>query len=407
LSLRSIVRDTIFGPPVERVAEADIPPASEVAWQAQISDFWGSLQGVGFSPTLIDRVWVANTCIDWAASQIARMPLRHYGTREPAWVASPDPVWYPNGIGDAVYAALDSYLRWGDAFLVITGRYADGYPSGWTVANAASMNIDVRQGRRFFKVHERELDPADVVQISRDPRPDSTRGTSVIKSYASQAYGLLAASNLGRIMMQSDVPQYALKPKRKVSDAQAETLQSDWMSRMASRNGAPWVLPPDLDIEKLSFSVADLMLLDAQKFNAQILAASCGVPAQFLNLPIEGGLTYQTPSLLGEHWWRFKLRTFATALSQAFSSQMLPAGSYVEFDAKETMAPPYEEMVQSVAELVEKGVISAEEARAILRLPPGQGPEDLADLMTPPSAGASPAQQSSSTVVSLRPAVSG
>ena len=392
-----------FGAEIVKRDESDIELASEISWQSQISDFWRSVSGVGFSPSLIEKVWVANTCIDLAASQVARMPLRHYGSREPAWVANPDPVWYPNGIGDAIYAALDSYLRWGDAFLVITGRYADTYPSGWTVADASRITVEVRRGKRFFKVGEQELDPANVVQISRDPRVGSARGTSVIKSYASQAYGLLAASDLGRVMMQSDVPQYALKPTRKMTPAQAELLQSDWMRRVATRQGAPWVLPADLEIEKLSFSVADLMLLDAQQFNAQVLAASCGVPAQFLNLPIEGGLNYQSPSMLGEHWWRFKLRTFASAISSALSAQMLPAGSYVEFDAKETMAPSFDALITSVTSLVEKGVVTVEEARAILRLPTEEQAAALIDLMTPPSAGASPAQQVSPTVVALRP----
>jgi HK97 family phage portal protein len=402
LSLRTFMRESLLGPRLERTSEDDIPLASESAWQAQISAFWGQLGGVGFSPSLIDRGWVANTCIDLTASQIARMPLRHYGSREPAWVANPDPVWYPNGVGDAIYAGIDSYLRWGDAFLYITSRYADGYPSGWTILDASRMTVGVRRGQRSYRISQTELDPDNVVQISRDPRAGSLTGSSVIKSYASQAYGLLAASDLGRVMMQSDVPQYALKPTRKVTPAQAENLQDDWMSRVSQRRGAPWVLPPDLDVEKLSFSVADLMLLEAQKFNAQILAASCGVPALFLNLPIEGGLNYQSPAMLGEHWWRFKLRTFATAFTQALSSQMLPAGSYVEFDAKETMAPAYDVLVLAVAKLVESGVIMVEEARAILRLPVEQQPQALADLMTPTSAGASPAQQPSN-VAELRP----
>jgi HK97 family phage portal protein len=403
LSFRSVMRAMFLGPTLER-DESDFPLASESAWQAQISAHWGQLSGVGFSPNLIDRVWVANTCIDFTASQIASMPLRHYGkSRDPAWVANPDPEWYPNGIGDAVYAGIDSYLRWGDAFLVITNRYSDGYPSGWTLADASTVTVDVRRGRRFYRIGELEFDKRDVVQISRDPRAGAQRGTSVIKSYASQAYGLLAASDLGRMMMQSDVPQFALKPTRKVTPEQAQKMQGDWVGRAAERRGAPWVLPPDLEIEKLSFSVADLMLLDAQKFNAQILAASCGVPAQFLNLPIEGGLNYQSPAMLGEHWWRFKLRTFAKAFSRALSGQMLPAGSAVEFDASETMAPAYESLVEAVAKLVETGVVTTQEARALLRLPVEEAADALADLLTPPSAGASPAQQQSSTVVALRP----
>jgi len=405
VNLRRFLRESAG---VARTSEEDTPLGSETAWQGIINDYWSGLTGASFSPRLIDRVWVANTCIDFASSQIARMPLRFYGTSEPAWIANPDPTWFPNGIGDAVYAALDSYLRWGDAFIVTTSRYANGYPSGWTVADASTINIEIIRGRRYYKVHEKFIPTEDVLQISRDPRAGATRGTSVIASYASQAYGLLAASDLGRVMMQSDVPQYAIMTKKRLDaeGKQAQAIQETWMSRTGARRGAPPVFSEaDISLEKLSFSVADLMLLDAQKFNAQILASACGVPAQFLNLPIEGGLNYQSPAMLGEHWWRFKLRTFATALSMAFSSQMLPAGNYVEFDAKETMAPAMEELVLAVSKLVEQEIISNEEARAILRLPVEQQPDALADLMTPPSAGASPAQQQAATVVSLRPSV--
>src|SRR4029079_1572831 len=116
-----------------QTAEESETTTAQTAFQAQITEFWSGLTGVGFSPRLIDRVWVANRCIEMNAQQVASMPLRFHGTREPAWVSNPDPVWFPNGISDAVYAAIDSMYRWGDAFLVITSRYADGYPSAWTL----------------------------------------------------------------------------------------------------------------------------------------------------------------------------------------------------------------------------------------------------------------------------------
>ena len=395
------LKRSIMGEPEVLTRDTVDPNIPQTAWQNQISEFWGTMTGFSFSPSLIERVWVVNRCIGLNAQQIACMPLRFHGNREPAWVTNPDPVWFPNGIADAVYAAIDSMYRWGDAFVVITARYADGYPSGWTLASAQAMNVDVRNGRRVYEINQRELDPRDVVQISRDPR-GSVRGTSLVKSYASQAYGLLAASDLGRVMMNTEVPQYALKSNRKLTEEQATALQNQWVTKTANRRGAPPVMPPEISLEKLSFSIADLMLLDMQKFDAQVLASAAGVPALFLNLPIEGGLNYQSPAMLGEHWWRFELRSMAMLLSNALSSQMLPAGSGVVFDAREVLAPTFDDLVVAVTKLVEDGIISIEEARTLLRLPPEQAQEALQQLMTPPSAGASPAQQSPS-VIELRP----
>src|SRR5262245_13293209 len=398
MGLKRFIADT-FGT-VERT-EDDIDLASTIAWESQISDFWSSLRGASFSPTLTDRVWTANRCIQLNSQQVSSMPLRFHGSGiAPAWVANPDPAWYPNGIGDAVFSAIDSMYRWGDAFLYVSARYTDGYPSAWTVLDASNVTVGSERGQRTYRLGNSELNPANVVQVSRDPR-GKLKGTSAIQSYASQAWGLVAASDLGRLMMQSDVPQYALKPKRKITETQATGIQEQWMAKAATRRGAPWIIPPDLDLEKLSFSVADLMLLEAQQFNAQTIASAYGVPALFLNLSLEGGLTYQSPAMLGEHWWRFELRPMAFQLSRALSANMLPRGNFVEFDARQTLAPTFKDLVDAWATLVEKGGVSPELLQAaVLGLQASEA--DPSDFLTPPSAGASPAQQPS-TVVSLRP----
>src|SRR4029077_9057383 len=181
----------------------DAPPDSvdQAPLQPQISSFWeqlwgpaGALMSAPWSPRLQDRVWTANRCLQLCAQQIASMPLRFFGGYEPAWVANPDPVWFPNGIGDAVFAATWSQLGWGDSFLYVTDRYANGFPSAFTVLDPAVMNVQIDAGRRTYRSGQTELNPDDVVQISRDPR-GGLRGTSALSSYASTAWGLTAASD--------------------------------------------------------------------------------------------------------------------------------------------------------------------------------------------------------------------
>jgi hypothetical protein len=148
------------------------------------------------------------------------------------------------------------------------------------------------------------------------------------------------------------------------------------------------------------------MLLDVQTYDAQVLATAFGVPSSLINMPIQGGLNYQTPILLLEQWWRTELRTTATRVSQALSAQMLPRGSYVEFDPYKFLAPSFKELVDAHVALVAAGLESPEEARTIVLGLLPQTPEDaLAALSTPPSAGASPAQ-SNGSVVALRPTAS-
>lgn len=400
MALGAFLKRSLLGERLERTETSDF---NSPAFEAQVGAFWESLSwSAGASPPqLLERVWVANRCLHMNANAISTMPLRHYGTREPAWVSNPDPAWYPNGISDAVYAIVASLYGYGDAFVYVTARYADGYPSAWTVLDPAPMQVDVRRGKRTYRSGQDPLDADDMVQITRDPR-GGVRGTSAIKSYAAYTNGLLASADLGRVMMQSGNPTTVLKPKRKVDAAQALAMQTQWMSSTASRRGAPAIIPPDVEFEKLGFSAEDLQLLAMQQFDAQVVATAFGVPSVLINMPVEGGLNYQTPVLALEQWWRTELRTTATRVTAAMSSVMLPAGQYVEFDPYKFVAPDWKELIDGWVSLVEKGLASVEQFQtAVLGVPPGQQP-DLADMATPPSAGASPAQGQGS-VTQLRP----
>jgi hypothetical protein len=57
--------------------------------------------------------------------------------RRAAWVSSPDPNWFPNGIGDALFAIVEQMYGWGFAQYV-TDFYADGFPRTWTVLNVVA-----------------------------------------------------------------------------------------------------------------------------------------------------------------------------------------------------------------------------------------------------------------------------
>lgn len=403
MGVASFLRESFAGPRLERTE------IENQEFQAQVSDFWGNLIATsGFSsPTLMQRVWVANRCQHMNANAISTMPLRHFGGREPAWVANPDPAWYPNGIGDAMYAIVWSMYGWGDAFVYITARYSDGYPSAWTVLDPAPMTVFTEGGRRRYRSGQVLLNTENMVQISRNPEPGSNRGTSAIKSYSAYANGLLAASDLGRVMMSSGgVPPTVIKSLKKIDQQQAETIQTNWMTATARRGGAPAVLGPDLDFKMNAFSPADLMLLEIQTFDAQVIASAYGVPAQMVNMPLEGGLNYQTPVLMLEQWWRTELRTTAVRVDQALSANMLPRGQYVEHDAREFLAPAFKDLVEAwKGIIVDMGAATPEEFRAaVLKLPGIQG--SLEDLGTPPSAGASPSQQPTN-VTELRPTSSG
>lgn len=373
----------------------------------QAQAFYHSLHGHGFSPHLINRVWVANRCIQLNSQQIASMPLKFVGTSQPAWVTNPDPSWYPNGINDAVFAAVRSMYGWGDAFLYISGRYANGLPSAWTVLDPAPISVELVNGMRLFKSSGKPLRNEDVVQISLNP-DGSLRGKSALYAFGSFLHGSLSSAQLSRqVMGENPTPHSVLKSQRKLTQDQADLIQARWAEASASRRGLPAILPPDLDFQQLAFSPRDLMLLEGQEFNARMIATAFGIPAFLLNVPLEGGLTYQNPAMLFDMWWRTELRPAAKRVSDALSAQMLPRGSSVHFDARDVLAPSLPDLHKIWSEALTAEAVTVDEYRqAVLQIgPQAAGASAIDELLQPASAGASPADQPSSEVVALRPNV--
>jgi HK97 family phage portal protein len=343
------LRRWLTGPPAEEMILRDEPVPLEGTrmdlFNSVIPNFFseqGMAAGAWFpgDAALAERVWVANRCLQLNAQQIATMPIRYVGDMEPAWVSNPDPHWYPNGVADAVFAIVEQIYGWGFSCQYVTDRYADGFPRTWTVLDSSQVQIKVVDGARQYKLGASEdpLDPARVIQIDRNPGT-RVQGTSALRSYAQNAWGLLAAGNQSMTVNQGGTPKFYLKSDRKLTKDQAEALQLQWMTATTSRNGAPPVLPPEITPAEMSFDPSDLALLDTQEFNARAIASAFGVPAMLLNMPVTGGLTYQNPAALGEMWWRFELRTLATRIANAWSAQMLPRGQWVTFDAADTFMP--------------------------------------------------------------------
>lgn len=306
---------------------------------------WWSQEGLTLSQQwvpgdgrLAERVWVADRCIQMNAQQIASMPLRFEGSTPPAWLSSPDPNWYPNGIGDALFAIVAQLYAWGFACLYVTGFYSDGFPRSWTVLDSSTLQVRRVNGARAYKIGEMLLDASRIVQIDRNPG-SAVHGCSALRSFAQLAWGLLAAGNQSMSVSEGAMPKVYLKSNRKLTKEQAEDLQAQWMIAASSRNGAPPVVPPEIEPTELAFNPSDIALLETQEWNAKAIADAYGVPAVLLNMALQGGLTYQNPAALGEMWWRFELRPTAKRLADAFTAQMLPAGQWVWFDAADTFLP--------------------------------------------------------------------
>jgi HK97 family phage portal protein len=342
-------RPEVGQPIVDATLKRDVAPLEGTnmsLFNSIIPDWWAQNELTSSSlympiATLPEKLWVAARCIQLNAQQIASMPLRFEGppsAQPPAWLSSPDANWYPNGIGDVIFAIVSQMYARGFTCLYITDTYFDGYPRSWTVLDSSIVQITVENGSRVYKINELELDPARIVQIDRNPG-NKAHGTSALTAYAQMAWGMLAAGNQSMTVNQGGIPLAVLKSQRKLTSEQAEAIQTQWMTATQRRNGAPPVLPPELDFTPLQFKPGDIQLLESQQWSVGALATAFGVPVVLLNQALQGGLTYQNPGALGEMWWRFELRPTGKRVVDAFTARMLPAGQWVWVDARDTFLP--------------------------------------------------------------------
>lgn len=330
--------DFLLGPKIERTAA---PQELDGLLGVMVPEWYNeNLTGEVSGSRLARRVWTAARCQQMNAQQISTMPLEFHGPEgaEPLWMTNPDDEWYPNGISDAIFSIIDQMYGHGFALLYITSRYVTGYPRTWTVLDSGNCDVKMVEGRRVYTVGNAQISGDDIIQIDRNPG-SRLRGTSALEAYASVANALVAADTQAKAVNSGAYPTVYLQPKRKLDRKQAEMLQAQWMERTQDRNGAPPVVPPDIDVKELSISLEGLSLLTSREFGARAICTAYGVPSVLLNLALQGGLTYQNPSAVGESWWRFELRPVSTRLEDAFSNQLLPRGQYVTVKADDTFAP--------------------------------------------------------------------
>src|SRR5262249_49192698 len=150
------------------------------------------------------------------------------------------------------FAIAASMYSWGDAFLFVTSRYADGFPQTWTVLDPERTTVgrDDRGGRTY-RVGPTYPPAHDVLQITPNPTGE-LRGTPALQGYAGNVASASAAAEFSAdVFARGGIPWATLQPTRgKLTEQQAADIQAQWVARAGERGGAPAVLDPDLVLKE-------------------------------------------------------------------------------------------------------------------------------------------------------------
>lgn len=291
-----------------------------------------------FPQKVVSTLW---TCIDLNTRELASFPI--YGQKGvkivplPEWSNNPEPSLYSDWT-EVAKQVFNTYFAMGESILWATGRYKDGLgPNGigsvarFVVLNPQLVNIELADGVVEYRLGNQVLDPDDVCHIKYQSMPTNLRGIGPLEWAAKS---ILSAAALER--MNSDlatrggVPWAILKSQRKLNGKESTDLQNAWVAGARNRQGAPAILSGSLELDTLTISPREMMMLEQRIFDETRIASALGVPPYLVGLPQPDGLTYSNSINLLDFHWRTTLRPAANTVYRALSNWLLPRGTKVE-----------------------------------------------------------------------------
>ena len=366
------------GPPDARPGDPDgveivdegppIPPPRVFAapWSGWPDEWatpaWGQLD------TLVDAAWM---CVDLNASIMSTMPP--YATQgttvvaPPTWMTNPDPDLY--GSWDEFAKQLWWDYQLGEAFVICTSRYADGYPARFHVLEPWLVDVEMGgDGRRRYRIGS--IDPGpDLLHIRYKSTSSSAHGVGPLDAGRARmvAAGLLQRY-AARVVESGGIPYYVMKHPIELGAQQIADLQQQWWQSRTSNLGMPAVLSGGVEIETLQQSPADMALLELSQYTESRIAVMLGVPPFLVGLPSGGdSMTYSNVTALFDYHWRAGLRPKVSPVVHALSQWALPRGTDIEVNRDEYVRPDPYTRAQTYEILTRIGALDAADVQQLER----------------------------------------
>jgi HK97 family phage portal protein len=310
--------------------------------------------------------------------------------REPqqAWVANPAPRIYTHW-QEFLRQVVVSYYATGEAFIVVTGRYADGYPATFMLVDPWNVSVDFVDGVRDYSINGLSAN-GDILHIRYASWPGDARGHGPLEVAGERILAVQTLMRYGSEIAANPQPWGILKSKYALTAAQSTELKNQWISAARSRNGAPAVLGADLDLTLAQVTPKDMTLSELQQFAEARLSVLLGVPPYILGLPSGGdSLTYSNVSQIFEFWYRSSLKATKDYLAQAISAWALPAGTDLQLSETGFTQPSALERAQYYELGLRDGWLTIAEVRASEKL----SPDGLTAISADPTHEPAPAVQ--------------
>jgi HK97 family phage portal protein len=311
-----------------------------------------------------------------------RFPLTRGAEGWRSWVLNPQPELYSGW--DELAQQLDVSLEMrGNAYVMPTSEFRDGYPRTFFVMNPDQVTPRLEDGaRRLYDNHGRDITDDGVLHLRYMSIPGEAAGIGPLQGANTN---LVAAAALDQyaasLALQGGIPWGVLESEQRLSPRQAQLARDEYVTTRQARSGAPAILPYGMKLNTLTLSPKDMALLDLRTFDEQRISGAFGVHPSMVNLPAPEGLTYSNRVDLRTEHYLMTLRPRANRVGNAFSQWALPGYVSLRLNASEYLQGTVKDRVETYLPLAtaidpETGrpILSGEELRELVGLPPG-GPD--------------------------------
>lgn len=372
-----------------RIFNRDAEPSPEqrsisVSEPAAVTLFGGvpALSGVTVSEASVMGLSAVAACVDLLSTAIAQLPMRTVVTkpdgttqRSVSWLDNPGGADGPTPFEFVEDMIVSLALRGNWYGLKIFG--GAGQILWLQPIPASCVSIEVKNNRKIYRVSLEngktvELTDNEIVHI-RGRSLDGIRGVSLI-TLARQSLGTAIAgeSVAGRFFKNGMSASAIVTPTEdELNPEDVEAMRAN-LANMAGGEvnaGSIAVLSRGMKVEKWSIDPADAQFLESRRFSVAEIARWFRVPPHMIG-DLERSTSWGTGiDSQTIQFQRFVLQPW-TARIEARLGRLLPPGLKVEFDYRQLIAGSPKEEIELLVKQAGQAILTVDEARAILNLPP-------------------------------------
>ena len=321
------------------------------------------------------RVPAVGRAIQLYAGMAKQMPMDVYRGFDklptPRLLERPDPdrggPWF-------VQVSVEDYLLNGNAVSYVTTRGADGWPLSvqWLPVQWVYITWDPSDGSTSYNYLGQALRYDDVIHVRRGAdRFYPVRGVGVVEEHLSSLDRVAAEEEYERSSLSDGaVPSVAvITPQVNLTQPQADEAKELWVSKLQGAGREPVILPNGTVVQPLAWSPTDTQLAEARRLSLLDVANMFNLDGYWLGAPV-AGMTYRTAGPQYQQILRTSLEPVLSDFEDVWSDAWLVRGQVLRFHRAQLLREDLPTASAAAAALYAAGIISLEEARTMVGLPP-------------------------------------